>query len=309
MDEETKLQAPPFVIVPPKRKPASKNVKGMKPIHPNLPQLPFTTCLVGPRHSGKTVVLFNLLSKEELCYGDAFKPSNVILYSPTHEFDTTLEDLHLKNVYGPPTTLEWIVSHVKTRQKQYMDSNDMSGVLLVLEDITNIRDAWRVMEDLSYTGRHYHIHVLAVAHKLSSIPRGVRTQLQQWLLFKPHEESEREWILYMFSRKRTWDIWENAIHRAWSIEYNFIYIDFERKGIENIYRSGFNDPFFTPEEMAVIESSGPVLRPEEMLQENEQEGLPQLGKSQRPRGRPPVHKVGETIEPKKKRGRPRKHLT
>ena len=302
--------SPPFLIEPPKKQPKSKNWKGMKPIHPNLPQLPFLACIAGPRHGGKTVLLYNLLEKRALCYGDAFKPSNIILFSPTYTFDDTLHPLKIQNVYSPPTTLDWVVGHVKQQQKKHMDSDNMSGVLLVLEDITSIKGAWKVLEDLGYTGRHFQIHVLAVAHKMSSILRGVRTQLQQWMLFKPHEESEREWILTMFSRKRTWEVWENAMRRAWDIEYNFLYIDFERKGIENIYRSGFNEPLFTPEEMGFIESAGPVFKPDspEFYKEHGKEHVSNL-KKQVMQDTDSGDEKKQVIEPpaKRKRGRPKKN--
>jgi hypothetical protein len=129
----------------------------------------------------------------------------------------------------------------------------MADVLLVLEDVTNIPEVWNTLKDLGFTGRHYGFNTLAVAHKMSSINRGVRTQTQQWMLFKPHEESEVEWVLYTFARRKTRDIFEAAFSRAWGQKYNFIYIDFERDGgIENIYRSGFNDPLFTPEEINAL---------------------------------------------------------
>jgi hypothetical protein len=235
-------------IEPPKEKPKSKNMEGMGDIHPLIPQLPFYCIITGPRHSGKTVLLHNLLSKKSGFYGKSFKPQNIVLYSPTYNFDETLHDLHLKNVYTPPTDPRWVVGEIRKIQEGFRESDNMTGVLLVMEDITQIKDAWKILEELGYTGRHFHIHVLAIAHKMSSIVRGVRTQTQQWILFRPHEESEREWILDVFSRKNTRHIWENAIQRAWNIPYNFVYVDFERKGIENIYRSGFNQPLFTAQE-------------------------------------------------------------
>jgi hypothetical protein len=250
------------VIAPPEKKPKSKSTEGMGDIHPLIPQLPFYCIITGPRHSGKTVLLHNLLSKQSGFYGKAFKPQNIILYSPTYGFDETLHDLKLKNVYTPPTDPRWLVGEVRKIQEGFRESDNMTGVLLVMEDITQIRDAWKILEELGYTGRHYHIHVLAIAHKMSSIVRGVRTQTQQWILFRPHEESEREWILDVFSRKNTRKIWEDALQRAWNIEYNFVYVDFERKGLENIYRSGFNVPLFTSEEANILNGDSIYYNPE-----------------------------------------------
>lgn len=247
------LPAAPFEIYPPPPQPAASQREGTGYIHPNLPELPFTLAIVGPRKSGKSVVIRNLLDTRNYgSYGSAFKSSNIIFYSPTMEFDKTITSLGLKHVYGPTMPPAALIQNVKEQQETYRAQDDMADVLVVFEDCTNTRDAWTVLTDLGYTGRHFGIHSIAVAHKLTSIPRGNRTQLQQWFLFKPHEESEREWILYMFSRLPTRKIWQVALARAWEEEYNFIYIDFERKGMADIYRSGLNDSLFTPEEMSMI---------------------------------------------------------
>lgn len=251
MFEDVKIEAPH------KSQPA-QDVSGMKEININLPQIPFYVGIIGPRHRGKTVMLYNLLSDKPGMYGSAFKKTNIVFFSPTKDKDPTLQPLQLRNVYGPPTSPEWLVDCILNKQKALKQSDNMTGVLLVFDDITQIRDAWKPLETLSYYGRHDHVHVLYVAHKMSSIPRGVRTQTQQWIIYQPHEESERQWILDMFSRKRTTQIWENAMTRTWAEEFNFIYIDFERKETSEVYRSGFNNPLFTAEEMSFIEGENDV---------------------------------------------------
>lgn len=243
------------IKVPPKP-PSSKNLKGMEPIHPNLPQIPFYVGIIGPRHSGKSVLLFNLLGQDKGMYGHAFKKNNIIFFSPTKDKDDTLKSLKLKWVYGPPTDPALIVNYLQDQQKAHLDADNETGILLAFDDITQIRSAWGPLETLSYSGRHDHIHVIYVAHKMSSILRGVRTQTQQWLIYKPHEESERQWIMEMFARKRTWKVWEVALTRTWKIDYNFVYIDFECKEMDRIYRSGFNDPLFTAQETAFLEGDG-----------------------------------------------------
>lgn len=254
-EEEEKLlyEDEPFLIFPPPPQPAASKRRGTGYINANLPQPPFMVLVVGPRKTGKSATIYNLLSKRRGSFGKAFIRQNIILYSPTMAFDKTLESLHLKWTYGPPTTVDSIIAHCKSEQNVFKQTNSMADILLVLEDVTNIPEVWNTLKDLGFTGRHFGFNTLAVAHKMSSINRGVRTQTQQWMLFKPHEESEVEWVLYTFARRKTRDIFEAAFTRAWSQKYNFIYIDFERDGgIENIYRSGFNDPLFTPEEISAL---------------------------------------------------------
>lgn len=228
-------------------------MNGMVLPHPSLPQLPFFVGVIGPRHTGKTVWLYNMLKDEEGFYGRTFKKNNIVFYSPTSGDDETLKPLKLKNTFGPDSCdPQALVTNLIGLQRNYKEQDNLTGALLVFDDITQCRDAWKSIEMLSFYGRHFHIHVLYVAHKMSSIPRGVRTQTQQWILFKPHEESEVDWILDMFSRKETRYIWSVALSRTWSVDYNFAYIDFERKEFEDIYRSGFNDQLFTDEEKRVL---------------------------------------------------------
>jgi hypothetical protein len=275
-EKKKKCVQPVQIKVPPKP-PQSKNLRGMKAIHEFLPQIPFYVGIIGPRHCGKTVMLYNLLGPESGMYGDAFKKTNIVFYSPTKDKDDTLRALNLKWVYGPPTDPGVVIAHLQDMQKAYSEADNMTGILIAFDDITQVRDAWRPLEQLSYSGRHDHIHILYVCHKMSSIPRGVRTQTQQWIIYKPHEESERQWIMEMFARKRTWDIWESALTRCWKILHNFVYIDFERKELHEIYRSGFNEPFFTPQEIAFLEGDGSVYKnlgldiPEDSVEEEKKD--------------------------------------
>jgi hypothetical protein len=252
----------------PNEEPPSKKLAGMKPFHPDLPQIPFFVGCIGPRHSGKSVALFNLLSENEGMYGASFKKDNIIFYSQTNEKDPTMKQLNFKGKYGPPTKLGWLVNDIKNKQKAYNEANNMTGVLLVIDDATQLREAWPVIEELSFTGRHDHIHVIYVAHKMSSIPRSVRTQTQQWILFEPHEHSERGWLLDMFSRPKTRVVWDNALRRSWNKKpHNFVYIDYEEKEINRKYRSYFHDPLFTDEELMIISGKAPLtVREEENLQ-------------------------------------------
>jgi hypothetical protein len=248
--------------------PPSKSLKGMKTIHPDMPQIPFFVGIIGPRHSGKSVWLFNVLGDMEGMYGASFKKDNIVLYSPTKDKDPTLKKLKLKHMYGPPTSLEWIVNHLKSVQQGYMEANNMTGVLLVIDDATKLRNAWPSIEELSYTGRHDHIQTLYVAHKLSSVPRGVRTQTQQWILFIPHEESEKQWVYESFAPKEQIPLWRNAFMRAWHASpHNFIYIDYEEKDPNRIYRSGFHDPLFTAEELVYV--TGEEMKQEEPEEEED----------------------------------------
>lgn len=261
-DEVDIFECEPFEIIAPPPQPASCKRDGTGYINPNLPQPPFQAAFVGPRKKGKSGVLWNVLRKTNAgSYGDAFKESNIIFYSPTKEYDKTVTNLSLKWSYGPPTPVAAIVDSVKSQQDGYRARDDMADVLLVLEDCTVVKDAWPIIENLGYTGRHFGINLICVAHKITTMPRGVRSQLQQWLLFKPHEMQEQEWIIYLFSSLDTKHIWQKALYRCWDKPYNFAYIDFERTGVHNIYRSGLNEPLFTPEEMQELEwisRNGPV---------------------------------------------------
>lgn len=264
-DEESKVSSKSkhasgaFAIKPPPNPLPANDLDGLGPIHPDLPIPPFFIGVIGPRKRGKTVFLYSLLNPQEAgSYGSAFKKSNIVLFSPLGGQDKTLKLLDLKNMYGPPMTVAALVQSICKDQTAHKEDDNMTGVLLVFDDITSCKEAWPSIEYLSYYSRHLHIHVMYVAHKMSSIPRGVRTQTQQWVLFKPHEESEIQWIMDMFARKRTRDIWEAALYRVWKEKFAFVYIDFEGDTMELIYRKGFHEPLFTPEEMQFIDGVGDI---------------------------------------------------
>lgn len=247
---------PPFEIIPPPKMPSASQRRGTGWIHPNLPQLPMTLIILGPRKKGKSVALRNMLdSKQKGSYGSALIKDNIILYSPNKEFDETLASLELKHMFGPPDSLPAIVDQMFRQQEKHQQQDNMADVLLTVEDCTVVPEAWDLLRYLGYAGRHKGIHTIAVCHKLTAVDRGIRTQQQQWMIFKPHEESERDSILDSFSAKGpSRDIWRKALHRAWNIPYNFVYIDFERGGdMRQVYRSGFNESLFTDEEIAQLE--------------------------------------------------------
>ena len=240
-----------IVVKIPKRKEKKDNDWETK-LHAHIPNPPFSVMVVGPRKTGKSALAHYLLSKDVGMYGAYYHASNIIFYSPTARIDKTFHDLKLEHVIGPNHQIGDVLNELIVQQEELMKQNNARRILFCLDDVTQIAEAWKVLERLGYTGRHYKIDTMAIAHKMSSIPRGVRTQIQQWLLFRPHEQSEWEWVMTMFSRKRTMAIWEKALKRVWDIEYNFIYIDFERKGLQNVYRERFNKALFTPSEIAFM---------------------------------------------------------
>lgn len=242
-----------FIIDPPRKQKRTVIDEYNEKINPNLPKLPFFTMIAGPRGSGKTNLICNLLDrKHKGSYANIFRPANVAVYKPTKQYDKSFDHLDLQHYYGPNTNLRAVLVDIEKQQEQYKLDDNMLPVYLVLDDITQIKDAWIILEKLGYVGRHYGVQITAITHKLSSAPRGVRTQCQQWILFEPMEQSEVEWIYDTFASRKTKDIWAVALRRCWDIPYNFAYLNFEERDHDHIYHSGFNAPLFTPEELAFM---------------------------------------------------------
>lgn len=224
-------------------------------VNENLPQTPFYITMVGMRNKGKSILLKNILSKRPGYYGSAFKRSNIIVIKPTKDYDETFKELNLKWYFGENDDYMYIMNKIEQDQFNYRKHDNMDLVLLVLDDATEMPPFVKnKLTKYGYIGRHLGLQVVTSIHKMSACPRGLRLQCQQWILFKPHEESEFEWILDTFSGKMTRDIWRVALDRCWQQKdtHQFVYIDFERKG-RDIYRCGFNDYLFTEEEYAVMQ--------------------------------------------------------
>jgi len=222
-------------------------------LNPSLPQLPFMVAIVGPRNSGKTNLLRNLLSKRKGMYGAVFRPINIILYKPTLAVDYSLDELKIMNSFGRETNCRIMVKELIDMQQKLKDADNALPILLVLDDITQILEAWSILLEQGYIGRHIGVQILYISHKLSSIPRGVRTQTQQWILFKPHEQSEFNWVLDTFAAPISKPVWIRALKRVWDVPFQFVYIDFERKQ-GDVYHAGFDSPLFTPEEVYAIDN-------------------------------------------------------
>lgn len=227
-------------------------------VHPHLPKVPMFWGFIGPRHSGKSNLICNLLKQDPLWYGGFFQEDNVVIYSPTIEYDKTFERLPYKK-YGTKTSVKALIDHCRNQQEEFMREKDHKGnsivdeLLMVFDDITPIPEAWRELVVLGYKGRHYHMHIFYVSHKMSSVTRGARLNTTQWCLFKPLEDSEFDWILACFAKKRSWPVWTVALQRCWGQEYNFAFIDTMQKDFHMRFRNGFHDPLFTPQEQQLIE--------------------------------------------------------
>lgn len=229
-------------------------------IHPDLPKTPFMLCVVGKRNSGKSVLLFNFLNpKQKGSYGEVFHEENQILISQTYKWDPTLKSLDMSNIITEDSQVQPELDSIFAKQAEESSSGNDAPVLVAFEDITQMNAALNWMTMAGYKGRHINVHIVYIIHKMSSIPRGLRTQTQMWMIFKPIEESERDWVLHMFSRRRTQPIWETALQRCWGIEYNFVYINMEEKEFHRVYRSGLHDPLFTAEEQTMLENAAPYF--------------------------------------------------
>jgi hypothetical protein len=239
----------PIVIEPPAKKKSPLD-EWNKQLHPDLPAAPFSILVVGGRNTGKSVLVRSLLNHEaDGMYGKAFLHDNKIFISPTLDRDSTFDDVKFGHKFNPmQISLSGLATDLVEQQQENVKNNVALPVLLVFDDITQVAGAWEILLMLGYVGRHSNLHTIAIAHKLSSIPRGVRTQSQQWIFFKPKERSEWDWILELFAQKKSKLIWEHALTRAWDIPYNFVFINFEKKEPHDIYRSGFHNPLFSPEE-------------------------------------------------------------
>lgn len=247
----------PVIIYPPTSSSNTKLEPFNAKLNVHLPKAPFFLSVVGPRNSGKTNWVRNVLSKEPGMYGQVFKRENIILWKPTIHDDHSLDELKLEHSFGPETDLTWLIAELYRLIEIERENDNDLPVLLVLDDMTLDKNAWKILLPLGVLGRHKGIQVMFICHKLSSIIRPVRTQCQQFVLFRPHEQSEWEWVLKSFASLGTRDIWVTALNRAWDCgenRFNFVYIDFEREP-GDVYHSGFNAPLFTPEEEILMQSS------------------------------------------------------
>lgn len=165
-----------------------------------LPKFPFSMMISGRSGSGKTNVLLNILTKDNM-YNKYFHYT--VVYSPTAgKYDDMYKILKLpeenfKNDFSPEDLNNLIESRKNLIDKkgiEWVVKN--SRVLIILDDVIANRDFLNSPEALKMFSllRHYQVSIIVLMQSYNKLPRALRINSNATIVF-PSTQSEVEVLL------------------------------------------------------------------------------------------------------------------
>jgi len=233
------------------KKPKATDYKPPQPTHPHCPQLHFAICIVGPRNRGKSELVRNLLMRDELLKKVFMnKKNHVIIISQSLDVDGTYDELDGPNVHKSNVYDAQIIQDVMNAQKDIIMQNGKKKcpeVLFVLDDILdsgalNNRSA---VEMLFSRGRHLNINIICISQYLHRISTVMRANCDYIGFFYPNNETQLDMLLDEFITKTKRRQMREYLNKMWADSmYNFLWIDYKTKDMQNRYRCNFSDVIY-----------------------------------------------------------------
>lgn len=196
-----------------------------------LPQFPFSFMLSGSSGSGKTNLLINLLTEDNM-YHKYFH--YIIVYSPTAgKYDDSYKKLGLPpenfvESFGPKELEELIKVRKELIDKKGIEwVGKNSRVLIILDDIIANRAFLESQTALTLFAllRHYLCSIVVMMQSYNKLPRALRLNCNAIAVF-PSTQSEVEVLIKEITpaglSKREF---EKVIDYATKDKYNFLYIN------------------------------------------------------------------------------------
>lgn len=216
--------------------------------HEDLPQLHFTTCIVGPRNRGKSLLIRNLLLRDELLKKTFKKPHYIIIISPNVDVNGDFDEVDGKNVYKYDHYDPALVNYLMQTQSDIikkMGRKKCPEILCIMDDIldSGALNFHSAVEKIFSRGRHVNINLILVSQHLNRISRTMRLNSDYFILFMPNNMTELTDFLEQYVPKRYWKKMDGYLKQMWEESiYNFVVVDFKTKDVKRRYRKGFSEP-------------------------------------------------------------------
>lgn len=169
-----------------------------RPIHAPFPNSSFFMMIVGSPGSGKTTFLFNMLQKQKKptpsIYYKVFK--NITYVCPPNSRSTVennpLSDLAEDAIFDELSyevqdkiieNKEEYEASPKKHYKQLLIVDDCSAFL---KDKTNVK----ILSELSKNRRHLGLSIIILTQDIVDVPKTVRRQINQLIMFKPPNNTD-----------------------------------------------------------------------------------------------------------------------
>ena len=226
-----------------------------------VPELPFKSIIYAPSHSGKTVLITNLI---ENVYRDCFE--RVYIFSPSIEIDdnwiSTKKYLDNAITVGDdepslyqPEFNEDIIESIMATQKQIIDhikkdknKSKLFSILIILDDVaddSNQRNS-KALKSLFVKGRHSHISIILSSQKAALLNPVCRVNADSIYIFKLRNYQDLELLINECSalvgdKKEMMNIYKKAVEDK---PYSFLYINLKSKNINDMFHINFQKKIY-----------------------------------------------------------------
>lgn len=228
-------------------------------IHPNLPQPPFSLCLVGPKGSGKSNVIIRLIygnqkpknwSKDKPKYYRFYRKffSKIYVFSPTWRLDPKTKRCKIPEgqIFEDPTQYNEIIETLLGGQQDEIEEEgkeETDHILMIFSDLAGqkgiFNQARGIMNKLAFNLRHYNCSIIIDTQALRQINTAFRENFSGIILFagitnrleigKIYEEYLGEW-----SKEEATKI----LDYVWSDNrYNFLFINFQKDKSRRFFKN------------------------------------------------------------------------
>jgi hypothetical protein len=221
--------------------------------HPDLPQLSFAMCIVGPRGRGKSLLIRNLLLRNDMLKKVFKKPNYIIIISPSLQNGDYDELEEGKNVYKIENYNHAMIDNLIQVQKNIIKENGRNKcpeILLVLDDVldSGALNYHSSVEKVFSRGRHVNINCILVSQHLNRISKTIRINSDYFILFSPNNIQELENWYEQYIPRRYWYGMNEYLKNMWGENiYQFVLADFKTHSTNRRFREGFSKPIILDE--------------------------------------------------------------
>ena len=184
----------------------------------------FVMTLVGPRSSGKSVVINNLILRDEMLRG-LFE--QILIISPTIHSDSSsrylIAEAGKENVYEAYSEdiIQGLINSVKEK-----DKNERSMKLIILDDVIGSIPKYNsLIYNLTSKARHWSISMIISTQNLRELPPVCRNNTTHWGFFRSGNLKEVEKMLEemgsLGSKENCYALYQHCVEEP----HKFMYID------------------------------------------------------------------------------------
>lgn len=205
-----------------------------------IPKIPLSLLLCGPRQSGKTTTLINLIYHY---YSRVYKYHQIYLFSPSVFLDPQYNMIDCKKYEDFDSDLvQKLLNDLKYTIKNY-GKDRTPRVLFIFDDIIsdpNAHNSYSLISSLFIKGRHYNADVIIATQSLTMISPVIRKNSLQIILYNT-QENEREILLKEFASRGSKKEYYNMLMKVFNEPYNSLYINTQAHTKDKKYIKNFQE--------------------------------------------------------------------